>query len=91
MVRGEAGCYLTQTELDAACPKLTGFEWKVYTALATCRNASTMQTPPIGIQLIMGKTGLSRAAVFKALRKLDEYGFITRIASGKRCVYRFIE
>ena len=90
MARGEAWCYLTQAEQDAICPKLTGFEWKVYTALATCRNSKTMKTPPIGVPLIMEKTGLGKSTVFAALKTLDESGFILRTACGKRCQYSFV-
>lgn len=85
----EAGCYLTQSEFDAVCPNVSLSQMVVYTALATCRGQSSRNTPPIGIGLIMQKTGLGRTAVFDAVKALDESGFITRTAKGNKCVYGF--
>lgn len=85
----DAGCYLTQRELDERCPNLSGAEWKVYTALAVCRNNQTMATPPVGISLIEQKTGLRRRSVFYATEKLEKLGYVSRRKDGQRIVYAF--
>ncbi|MEG2533889.1 MAG: hypothetical protein RSB04_12855 [Gordonibacter sp.] len=89
MARREAGCYLTQAEMDAVCPRLTGFEWKVYTALATMRGASTGKTVPVGCALVMAKTGLGRSQVYEAVKSLCEYGFMAKESRRGGNVYAF--
>ncbi|WP_417142331.1 winged helix-turn-helix domain-containing protein [Raoultibacter massiliensis] len=82
---------MTQRELDLVCPQLNGSEWKVYTALASCRSSKTAETPPIGVSLIERKTGLGRRAVYYSAGRLEELGFVSRRKVGQRIVYGFPE
>lgn len=68
---------------------MSGAEWKAYTALVACRNRKTMETVPVGMGLIMEKTGLSRRTAFRAIAGLEESGLVEKTARGNRAVYRF--
>lgn len=80
---------MTQRELDLVCPQLNGSEWKAYTALASCRNAKTMETPPVGISLVMGKTGLSKRTAFRSIESMERSGLLLKRSCGNRAVYGF--
>ncbi|WP_080797880.1 hypothetical protein [Arabiibacter massiliensis] len=89
MAGREAGCYLSQREFDAVCPRVTSSQMAVYVALATTRNRKTMRTPPVGAGLLMEKTGKSRPRVFADVRGLCEAGFLTKEKGRGGNVYGF--
>lgn len=80
---------LYQRELDAVAPSVSAYACVVYCALVSCRCAMTMRTPPIGIALLMRKTGQTRRTLFRNLATLEAAGFITRENVGKRLVIGF--
>lgn len=90
MTGGEAWGRMSQSEHDAVCPKLSGSEWKAYTALANMRNSKTMETRPVGIALIMKKTGLPRRTAYRVLASLESKGLVEKTARGNLSSYRFV-
>lgn len=86
---GRAWAKIYQDEFDSLCPELTPAQMVVYMALVTCRNGATMQTAPIGIDLLVVKTGLKRRTIFDALKVLLNKGLIAKERRGRKAVYSF--
>lgn len=80
---------LYQREFDTVAPSVPAAACVVYCALVSCRSATTTRTPPLGIALLMRKTGQPRRTIFRNLAILEEAGFITRASAGKRLVFGF--
>ncbi len=76
-------------EFEAVCKSVTPAQASVYVFLALKRNSKTGMTPPIGVSLIMGATGLKRRCVFGALSALSEKGLIEKHPRGNRAAYGF--
>jgi DNA-binding transcriptional ArsR family regulator len=62
----------------------------VYLAIKAYTNWITGKSWP-GIELIIEKTGVSRAQVMRSLKVLDELGYITKEKVGRHNVYRLRE
>lgn len=80
---------LYQREFDAVAPSVPTSACVVYCALVSCRSATTMRTPPLGIALLMRKTGQTRRTLFRNLAALEAAGFITREGIGKKLAIGF--
>lgn len=89
MGRTETWLSIPQEELARLCPKMSGTEWKAYTALVAFRNRKTMETVPVGVSLVMAKTGMPRRTAFRAIASLEESGFVEKTVCGNRAIYRF--
>lgn len=63
-------------EFDAVCHICTTSEAALYASLVTMRNPKTMETPPVGVALIVTKLA------YKA-------GLLTKAKQGSRAVYGF--
>lgn len=76
-------------EFDAVCNSCTASEATLYASLVTMRNPKTMTTPPLGVALIVEKTGMPRRTVFRCLARLTKTGLLTKAKQGSRAVYGF--
>lgn len=88
-VRSDGWGRLYQREFDAVAPSVPTSACVVYCALVSCRSATTMRTPLLGIALLMRKTGQTRRTIFRNLTILEDARFITRETVGKRLRFGF--